>query len=137
MRIKTTAGPSTASRRVTRRLAGAVGVAAAVRGRTSRRMLAAIAVAAGGVLFWAAPASASPGNCNSGYGGLHTTGYISCNSGTGQYRARVTCDNENPFGDDYYRYGAWMSVGSGSSIAACSNGDFAYNLWTQVIGPIR
>jgi hypothetical protein len=103
-----------------------------------RRTLAQIAIAgslaAGAVLVAASPAAAFPGNCSTGYGGNHTTGWINCNSGSGQYRARVTCDNENPFGNDYYRYGQWMSVGTGSSIAACSNGDYAYNLWTQLIG---
>jgi hypothetical protein len=97
-------------------------------------LAAAGAVAAVGVLVPASPAAAFPGNCSTGYGGLHTTGYINCTSGSGEYRARVTCDNENPFGDDYYRYGQWKRVGEGSSTAACSNGDYAYDLWVQLIG---
>jgi hypothetical protein len=102
--------------------------------RTLAQVAVAGTVAAGALLVAASPAAAFPGSCSEGYGGLHTTGYINCNSGSGEYRARVTCDNENPFGSDYKRYGQWMSVGQGSSIAACSNGDYAYDLFLQLIG---
>ena len=96
------------------------------------QILVAGAVAAGGVLAAASPAAAGIGNCDQGYGGLHTTGYLTCYTGSGQYQVRVTCDNENPFGSDYYKYGAWVPV-TQTSTAACSNGDYAYNLYTRFI----
>jgi len=111
--------------------------------RTTRsravRVLAQVAVAcgvaAGGVVALSSPAAASLGNCSNWYGGTHTTGNLVCYTGNGTYRVRVTCDNENPFGSDYYKYGAWESVGN-TSIAACSNGDYAYNLYMQLISQL-
>ena len=96
------------------------------------RVAVVVAVAAGGVLAATGPASAAIGNCEQGYGGLHTTGYLACYSGSGQYQVRVTCDNENPFGSDYYKYGAWAPV-TQTSTAGCSNGDYAYGLYTRFI----
>ena len=100
--------------------------------KTLAKIMVAVAVAGGGVLAASSPASAAIGGCTQDYGGLHTTGYLVCYTGEGQYQVRVTCDNENPFGKDYYKYGAWVQV-TQTSTAACSNGDYAYNLYTSFI----
>ncbi|MEU8658479.1 hypothetical protein [Actinoplanes philippinensis] len=96
------------------------------------KIMVAAAVVGCGVLAVSSPASAAIGGCHQDYNELHTGAYLVCYTGSGQYQVRVTCDNENPFGRDYYRYGAWVPV-TQTSTAACSNGDYAYNLYTRLL----
>ena len=101
--------------------------------RRAARVAVAAGIVAGATMVAAGPAQAFPSNCSTGYGGVHSTGYIVCYGGTGEYRARVTCDK--PWAPDYKVYGSWESI-YGTSIAACRDSNYAYDLYTQLIGPI-
>jgi len=75
-------------------------------------------------LLGAGPAAANPGNCDTGRS-AGSTSWAECTSGTGQYRAYTWCDKW--FDWDYKKYGPWRSPGGGRSIAACNDGDYAYD----------
>lgn len=71
------------------------------------------AVVMAGVLMGVAPpANAAPTSCVTERSG--STGYALCRTGTGQYRAQVTCAREAG-GSNYIVYGPWRSPGTSSS----------------------
>jgi hypothetical protein len=102
------------------------------------RMTAAATFAAASVLVIApGSAQAFPSGCGTGYWPTNTTrpfsGWAYCPSGTGQFRAIVSCDRP---GFDYTRYGPWRNIGQPPSYAECDGNHRAYNVRMALLGPV-
>lgn len=89
--------------------------------RTVTRVLAALALAAGGVVI-AGPAQAAV-VCDPPY--YHSNGItVYCGGGQGRYRAEVTCQSAFN-GRTYTSVGTWRwAGGANSSTARCNAGDY-------------
>ena len=61
------------------------------------------------VIGSSAPASATPFNCSTGINANATAGWVRCDSGSGTYRARVTC--YSGAGQATTVYGPWQGIG--------------------------
>lgn len=72
----------------------------------------------------AAPAEATPSSCTVSYltsGSLKIGARARCTAGTGQYRVATTCTDELRGSSGTY-YGAWVGIGSYSSVTCPNSG---------------
>jgi hypothetical protein len=83
-----------------------------------------VTIFAGALVGVAQPANAAPGSCVTERSG--SLGYALCRTGSGQYRAKVTCAREAG-GSNYIVYGPWRSAGTSSS-RNCSGIDAAISV---------
>jgi hypothetical protein len=79
----------------------------------------ALFVSAAAVALSPGTAQALPSNCSFGPGNTSLEGWAQCTAGTGQFRAKVTCDMKLAI--DVTKYGAWLNVTNppSNSIAYC------------------
>lgn len=72
-------------------------------------VLASTALATGGTVIAAAPATAMPQNCST-YTNVGFYGRSFCEYGSGSHRVRVYCKRID--GSGFYKYGPWVGTGS-------------------------
>jgi hypothetical protein len=119
MHERRTGSASTTSRSRGRRLALAAGLTAA-------------AMATGG-LVGIQPAAAYPSGCSAGLEGNGS--YAFCSSGSGQFRAWVTCHN-SWVGSPVKRWGPWKTIGvlTEKSFAKCGSQEFTGSFGYATLG---
>ncbi|MDI5939688.1 hypothetical protein ABUL04_02935 [Micromonospora harpali] len=95
------------------------------------RMVAVTALVAGGLVGTGTAAQAAPTNCNSST--LANGYWVFCGSGSGEYRAAITCWYNNG-ASSRNRFGPWRLAGALPSEVSCTSSEELGGYWIEKRG---